>query len=432
MARRPPLTVAERETIYYGKLNGKRLQDLADELPCSLGCARKWWRVGRDHGLDGLRCPKRKRSQTGVLSHFDPLVAEQALYWKRQHPKRGPTRILVDMEKDPALDGLALPKRTALADFFRQACPELLQQHQPRPIKPPPARHVHELWQVDGKEAIRLADGTIATVFEVREPVACVCLGAIAHAVQTAKAWRKLDLREAQADLRQVFTEFGLPVGLQTDREKVYGRPPTEAFPTLFTLWLVGLGIHHYFGRPNQATDQAHVEREHRTLFNWIERPQPLANLQELQVELDEARRMHNYVLPSDAGDCHGRPPVKVHPEVLQPLRPYHPSAEPDLFSLDRIDCFLAKFTWSYKVSEVGQFNILKRTYSVGTAHAGERVDVHFDPQDRHFVFSEAETGITIKRCPAQGLDIATITGLDVPPTLSSELIQLSFPCPGV
>ena len=432
MARRPSLTVAEREAIYCGKLNGKRLQDLADELSCSSGCARKWWRVGRDHGLDGLRHSKRKRSKTGALSHFDLLVAERALCWKRQHPKRGPTRILADMEKDPALDGLALPERTSLAGFFRQACPELLQKRQPRPSRPPSARHIHELWQVDGKEAIRLANGTIATEFEVREPVACVCLGAIAHAVQTAKAWRKLDLREVQADLRQIFTEFGLPVGLQTDREKVYGRPPTEAFPTLFTLWLVGLGINHYFGRPNQATDQAHVEREHRTLFDWLERPQPLANLQELQVELDEARQMHNHVLPSDAGDCHGCPPVKAHPEVLHPLRPYHPSAELALFSTDRVDHFLAKFTWSYKVSEVGQFNILKRPYSVGTVHTGERVDVRFDPQDRHFVFSEAETGITIRRCPAKGLDTAAITGLDVPSTQSGELVQLSFPCPGV
>jgi transposase InsO family protein len=432
MIRRPSLTVVEREVIYYGKLNGKRLQDLADELPCSLGCARKWWRIGRDHGLDGLRRRNRRHSTTGALSHFEPLVAERALYWKQQHPKRGPTRILVDMGKDAALDGLVLPKRTALADFFRQACPELLQKRQPRPTRPPPARHVHQLWQVDGKEAIRLVDGTIATVFEVREPVACVCLGAIAHAVQTSKAWRKLNLREVQADLRQVFTEFGLPMGLQTDREKVYGRPPTEAFPTLFTLWLAGLGIHHCFGRPNQATDQAHVEREHRTLFDWLERPQPLANLQALQVELDEARRMHNYILPSHAGDCHGRPPLEVHPEVLQQLRPYHPSAELALFSLDRVDRFLAKFTWSYKVSQVGQFKILKCTYSIGTTHAGERVDVRFDPEDRHFVFSEAKTGVTIKRCPAKGLNTAAITGLDVPPIQSNEFVQLSFPCWGV
>ena len=428
MTQRSPLTVAEREAIYYGKLGGGRLRDLAKELSCSIDCVRKWWRVGRDHGLVGLRRSRRKRTKTGALSRFDLLVAKRALYWKRQHPKRGPTRILADLEKDRVLERLVLPKRTALADFFRQACPELLQRRQRRPAAPPTARHVHELWQVDGKEAVRLADGTIATVFEVREPVACVCLGAIAHAVQTAKAWRKLTLHEVQTDLRQVFTEFGLPVGIQTDREKVYGRPPTEAFPTLFTLWLVGLGIDHHFTRPGRATDQAHVEREHRTLFDWLEQPQPLANLEVLQTTLDEARYMHNYVLPSDAGDCQGRPPMEVHPEVLHPLRPYHPAAELALFDLAHVDRFLAQFIWSYQVSKVGQFRIANHTYSVGKAHAGQRVDVRFDHHDRHFVFREGQSGKTIKRCPAKGLDVATITGLDAPPVQPSGPIQLSFP----
>lgn len=428
MTQRPPLTVAEREAIYHGKLSGRQLRNLAEELSCSLSCARKWWRVGRDQGLDGLRRSRRKRAKTGALSRFHPLVAKRALYWKRQHPKRGPTRILADMRRDPVLGGLALPKRTALADFFRQACPELLQRRQARPAAPPTVRYVHELWKMDAKEAVRLADGTIATVLEIREPVACLCLGAIAHATQTANAWRKLTLGEVQADLRWVFTEFGLPLGLQTDREKVYGRPPTEGFPTLFTLWLAGLGINHHFTGPRRATDQAHVEREHRTLFDWLEQPQPLANLEALQAGLDEARYMHNYVLPSHAGDCQGHPPVEVHPRALRPLRPYHPAAELALFDLSRMDRFLAQFTWAYKVSEVGQVRIAHRTYSVGTAHAGQYVDVRFDPHDRHFIFYDGQRGQPIKRRPAKELDIATITGLDVPVIQPHEPIQLSFP----
>jgi hypothetical protein len=70
----------------------------------------------------------------------------------------------------------------------------------------------------------------------------------------------KLSLREIQDDLRCVFTEYGLPCAIQTDREVVYGRPLVEAFPTLFTLWLVGLGVEHRFKRPNHVTDQAAVE----------------------------------------------------------------------------------------------------------------------------------------------------------------------------
>ena len=141
MAQRRPLTVAEREAIYRGKLAGKRLRDLADGLSCSFDCARKWWRVGRDQRLEGLRRSGRKRLKTGALSRFDPLVAQRVLHWKRQHPKRGPTRILADLEDDPVLEGLVLPKPRALAYFFNQACPELLQRRQRRPPAPPTARH---------------------------------------------------------------------------------------------------------------------------------------------------------------------------------------------------------------------------------------------------------------------------------------------------
>ena len=163
-------------------------------------------------------------------------------------------------------------------------------------------------------------------------------------------------------------------------------------------------------------------------MFDWLEQPQPLANLKALQTALDEARYMHNYVLPSDAGDCQKRPPMEAHPEVLHPLRPYHPAAELALFDLARVDRFLAQFTWSYKVSKVGQVCISNHAYSVGTAHAGQRVDVRFDSHDRHFVFSEGQSGKTIKRCPAKGLDVATITGFDAPPIQPNGSIQLSFP----
>ena len=36
--------------------------------------------------------------------------------------------------------------------------------------------------------------------------------------------------------LRQLPTEFSLPQDIQTDRKKIYGRPPTETFPIFFTL----------------------------------------------------------------------------------------------------------------------------------------------------------------------------------------------------
>jgi transposase InsO family protein len=331
------------------------------------------------------------------------------------------------LQLDPSLSALRLPKPRALAYFFRAVCPELLQPRNPRPPKPQKARHVHEIWQIDGKEAIRLADGTIATVLDVREPVACISLGAFAHSVKTKKAWRKLNLREIQADLRQLFTKWGLPKGIQTDRESVYGSLPTEAFPTLFTLWLVGLGIQHHLSRPAQPTDQAHVERNHQTIFYWMETPYPWPNLSSLQAKLDEACYMHNEVLPSRARDCNGGVPIEVHPEVCNPRRPYHPGIELTLFDLARVDDFLSRFSWSYKVSKMGQFRIAKQRYSLGQAVANQYIDARFEPDGRQFAFYDGRKGKLVKRCPAKGLDVAIITGLDIPPSPPPGPIQLSF-----
>jgi hypothetical protein len=362
-----------------------------------------------------------------VLSSFDPRVAERVLVLKQHHPKRGATRILHDLSSEPDLVGYALPKRSSLAEFFHQVCPELLQARHRQPVPPPRAQRVHELWQLDGKEHLVLQDGTIATVLDVREPVACVFLGSFAHAVQTAQHWRKLTLRETQSDLRAVFTEFGLPAGLQTDRENLYGRPAREAFPTYFTLWLVGLGIRHQFGRPHQPTDQSQVERGHRTLFDWMTQPIPALNLVALQSDLDIARDKHNAVFSSQAGDCQGRIPLQAHPEVLQIQRPYHLSAELALFSLTRVDQFLSQFTWQYKVSRAGQIPIHDHHYGVGTVHAGKTIDVRFDAMTREFIFSDAQTAHEVKRHSALALDVATITGLEPPILAEHKTIQLSF-----
>lgn len=427
MKPRIPLTVAERESIYRETLNGQPLAELAEENRCSYICARKWWRIGREQGLAGLRRTGRSRSGSGLLSTFDRLVAERALYWKHLHPKRGPTRVLQDMVADECLSGQRLPKRSALAAFFCTACPELLQKRQSAPERPTRSKHVHECWQIDSKEDMRLGDGTIASVLDVREPVACFFLGSQAHLVQTEKAWRKLTLQETQSDLRLVFAAFGLPDGIQTDRESLYGQPPAEGFPSRFTLWLVGLGVRHHFSRPHQPTDQPQVERGHRTLCNWMAQAKPAPDLQQLQSDLDQARHLHNEVLPSSAGDCRGRTPLQVHPEVLRLRRPFHPSLELDLFSLKRVEQFLAQFVWQHKVSAKGQVSVHAHPYSVGVAHAGELVDVHFDPTDCHLVFNDAASGQELRRRPIYRLDVVTITGLEIPPARSEQALQLSF-----
>jgi hypothetical protein len=53
MVGRFPLSQAQKEQIYLGKLGGRSLLELAATVGCTVHCARKWWRVGRDTGLAG-------------------------------------------------------------------------------------------------------------------------------------------------------------------------------------------------------------------------------------------------------------------------------------------------------------------------------------------------------------------------------------------
>jgi len=431
MSNRERLTVKEKEQIYYEKIKGKPLKQIAKEINCSFECVRKWWRIGRDEGIKGLREEKTKKGKKGILSHFEPLVAERALYWKENYPGRGPDRILTEMKTEAELAGVRLPKNSTLSAYFKEKCPHLLQKRERKPKRPPKPGQVHEMWQMDAKEKRTLGDGTIATVLQVREPVACVFLGCFAHSVQTKKSYRKLSLPEVQADLRQVFSEYGLPLALQTDRERLFGRPANEEFPTLFSLWLRGLGIEHHFSRPARPTDQAQVERGHHTWNSWMLQPQPCPNLTDYQALLDKARYMHNQVLSSHAGDCQGRIPYQAHPEVCIPIRPFVPEAELLLFSLDRVDRFLAQFSWLHTVSKSGQLSISSHNYYVGLQFASLKVIVSFDPADRHFVVSHSFSNSILKRLPAKNLDVYSITGLSAPLPPFSRPFQLPLPFTG-
>ena len=388
MRNRAPLTLDEKTTIYHGKLAGMTLSELADQVQCSLACARKWWRIGRGGGLDALKQDRRRtRRRTGTLARFDPMVAMRALHYKRMYPRRGAERILDEMKRDEHLRDVKLPACSTLAAFFKARCPELLQTRQKQRQAPSKARRVHECWQIDAKENIRLGDGSIVTVLTIREPVACAFLGCFPYEVTTKRHYRKLTANEIQQALRTVFTEYGLPQAIQTDRERVYGTPPTEAFPTRLSLWLAGLGINHVFGRPGKPTDQPQVERGHRTWHDWLWQDEPHPDLKSYRQALDQARHRHNYELPSHAGDCQGRTPYETHPEVSKVQRAYEEGAEPVLFCLERVDRLLARHRWSHRVTGSGQVSIGRSMYYVGVRHGGLQVEVCFDPDDRHFVF---------------------------------------------
>jgi transposase-like protein len=431
MAARSPLTLAEKERIYAEKIRGRSLPAIAAELGCALATARKWWRIARDHGRAAFGQVRRGRTATGVLSRFPPAITQQALALKRAHPAWGPDRILTDLGHDPTLRGLPLPSRARLAVLFKTTCPDVVAARRPRlpaPAAPPQPTAVHECWQLDFQEAIPLADDQRASICTIRDPFGAAILASQAFDVTGGDRRRRLTWEEVRSVIRRAFARWEtLPDTIQTDNEACLGGQPTDPAPSRLTLWLVGLGVQHRFIRPNTPTDQAQVERTHRTLDGFVGLPDPQFDLAALQQRLDTERELHNRWFASRASDCGGRPPLVAHPELLRPRRRYSLESERALFNEQRVYAYLASIPLTRKVTSTGQLHLYGAVRSVGRATAGQTVTVACDPQAREWVVTQAD-GAEVKRLAIHGMDVTSLTGIAATPTVDLPPIQLTLP----
>jgi transposase len=417
-------TPHQRRAFYERHQRGEAYTEIANAYGVSRECVRYWCRRQRQGKGYESHYPREAR---GLLSNFDSKVRYCVLRLRLEHSRWGPNRIRAKLKKRPSLRGLKLPSEASIGRYLHQ-----WRRFRRKPKKTPIRQRsqaptaVHQRWQVDFKVGIRLQNGLRVNLHSVRDPVGAAYIGDFVFA--TGKRQRRVKLEEVRAVLRICFARWEtLPDEVQTDGEPVLVSPHQDSFPSVFTLWLKGLGIEHLVIQ--NVTSNAEVERCHRTINDYAVVGNEDKPPQGLQHILDQSTHELNFELPSRAKDCAGRPPIVAHPELLQPRRPFQPEQELALFDLKRVDAYLATFTWKRMVDKNGLVSLggKQRRYSVGRSYAGREVSVRFDPTDRHFVFSEANASEkVIKRLPAKGLDIGDLTGLDAWPTgLGSQQLPL-------
>jgi transposase InsO family protein len=430
MTTRPPLTEAEKAYLAERRAAGVTYPDIARDLGCAVITIRKHARRQRDHQV----ARPRGRPAHGILSTYPAELVEQAVAVKRAHPHWGPANVQVELQRLAGLPATALPSRARLSALFKARCPEAVQPHR-HPAYPeralPHAWSAHQRWQMDAKEKVVLAEHAIASVLNVRDPVTAVMIASQAFLTTTEHHWRKLTLPEVQATLRTAFAEWGCPLEIQTDHEDVYVGAATSDFPSRFTLWLLGLTIQHVTSRSRRPTDQAQIERGHRTLGDMTWKDETFAQVPALQTALDDRRQRYNTELPVTAADCAGQPPLRVHPVARFSGRPFHPELEWELFDLNRVDAFLAQQVWTRHVGEQGQVGIGADHYYLGRVRAFQTVTVRFQPGTRTFRF-EAADGTHLATMPARGLDQADLIGFKPRAEPAPLIFQFPLPLVGV
>jgi hypothetical protein len=108
--------------------------------------------------------------------------------------------------------------------------------------------------------------------------------------------------------------EYGLPLKAQTGNDKKFAKIADPRFPTPLSLWLIGLGVTHIHSRPHHPTDQAPIERQHRTQGDWAWNDRAFQDAAQIQAALDADRLRYNQDYPSQAAHCHGAAPFTVFP----------------------------------------------------------------------------------------------------------------------
>ncbi|MCE7988854.1 MAG: hypothetical protein DYG89_47470 [Caldilinea sp. CFX5] len=422
----PRTTIKQREAFIQRHAQGETYAEIGRTYGISWQCVRYWWhRFRRGEGVKSQY--QRERHQ--LLMRFSPLVRYALLRLKLQHRHWGPQRLRYHLQHRPTLVGQRLPSVTQIGRYLHQWARfrRPVKRNRLSATRGPRPTHVHQCWQVDFKRGIALADGTQVNLHTVHDPVGEVCIAAdVTPAGTVGHKAQRVRLDERQTTLRCGFCQWGtLPEAIQTDNEALFTGNPAERFPSRFALWLRGLGIHHHTIRPSKPTDNAGVERNHRTIMEYVAAADALASCAAFQRHLAQGWHELTFDLPSAAPGCAGKPPIVAHPDLLQPLRPYQAGQEWAVFDLQRLDQFLTQFTWQRKVTASGQVSLggQHHYYSVGRAYAQQLVWVRFDPTARHFVFfADASATQLLVRRPARHLSVADLTGLPPQPT------QLSLP----
>jgi transposase len=449
-ARQATTLVHRRELLRLAEEEGYTYAAIAKQVGVTFWTARKWIRRGKRDGAENLGSYY-GRPARGHLGEAEPRMRYLVLRLKKQHPKWGAAYVRKKLSEDARWRGQAIPSASSIWRYWRSFGERLFAKRDPPTSEIAPSDRPHGVWQMDAKESMEIPGVGLVSFNHARDEFGRVTVLHRVHAEpERARQLARLTSESAFQDCRIAFTEWGLPEAIQTDRDTIYVDSHQSPFPNRIVLWWQGLGIEHRLIPRRTPKRNGTVERSHRTLKERTLENQEFESAEALQKQVDADWQELNAECPSRARGCGGKPPLQAHPELLDNPRTYRPEWERALFDLQRVDAFLAEFTWFRTCTSVGQLRMRNIRYSLGAAWAHQDVSVTYDPQQRQFIFSQIRSKsrkgqeqpqLEPVRRDAKNLSLEDITGLPaaLPDLPTRQLMfplfisqpQLNFPNPG-
>ena len=395
-------THTERVAMIERHLAGESLQTIASALGRNYFTVRSIGRTYQQHGWTGIAPKPKGPPPVGRVGDFAPQIKYVLLRLKCLHPGWGVKLLLLEAQRRPSLAGLVLPTRSTVAAYLAHFGARLGRAHRAptrRPLLPvADATAPHQCWQIDfkGDEAVN-GQHLVVVPFLVCDAASGAPLAGIVHQVRAKGRRDQLTTRTVQADLRRVFSQWGLPDALRLDRDSIFVGSTRLEWPGVLLLWLIGLGVQPIVNRAYRPTDNAIVERNHWTWEQHVVLGQTHPTLASVQQATDQTFADRRDNLPSQHDGCTGRPFVVAFPSLATPRRCYSPSDEAGLFNTQRVCDYLAAWEWRRTVDSTGKIALANRNHLVGGSYRGQVVKVRFEPTEWQLVCRLADEQVVTK-----------------------------------
>jgi len=347
------------------------------------------------------------RPVEGPLCTFDASVATLILQWRAAHPGWGPTTLHVELQRHNRSQ--KPPSRASIGRFLKEN--KLTHSYEPHAgVAEPPLKkteHPHQRWQLDGEGNRRIeAVGTVA-ILNVKDVHSRTYTGSYPallgglHNHPTTEHYRSA--------LRLAFTEFGLPVQIQTDHASVfYDNSSASPFPTQLHLWLAALGIELCFSRVKRPTDQGQVERSHQMMVAQVIEGASFLDWHHLAQCMTQRRRVLNEFYP--CASLGGQAPWQAYPQARHSLGDYAPEQEIELLDLQRAHALIAQGTYFRKTSKCKSVRLGGHTYHIGPARPWQQLCITFEASTKELLFQDEKEQM-LTTIPIKGIDTETLIG---------------------
>jgi transposase InsO family protein len=277
---------ARREFVQLADQPGANIAQLCRRFGISRNTGHRLLKRYQAAGQAGLqdrsRRPHRSPTQTASMIEQRVVQLRQQMHWGGRKLRRR----LQDMG---VLDA---PAASTISDILRRhGLLDAGEADKHRAWQRFEQAEPNQLWQMDFKGHFAMARGRChpLTVLDDHSRF-CVSLSACANERATT----------VQQRLTGSFRQYGLPERMLMDNGSPWGSAGYDTL-TVFTVWLIRLGIRPCHGRPYHPQTQGKEERFHRSLKAELLRHRHFKDLAHCQREFDPWREVYNFERPHDS-----------------------------------------------------------------------------------------------------------------------------------